>query len=165
MRETVADLATTRKHFSSRHGGLLPGSALRYVAGMATRSRTGMRPKKAKRAEGRPKKAPRPADVVPVYKGRIPYLYVREHMEDRGVEVSYLVEQLGMHEKAVYKAIKPANRSRIWKDIRPWSEALGLEAWQDLLRPPGKPSVDARIDSIPEEFQEVIMRAVGKPKG
>lgn len=164
MRETVADLATARKHFSSRQGGLLPGSVAGYVAGMATRSRAGTRPKKAQRAEGRPKKANRPADTVPVYKGRIPYLYVREHMEDRHVEVSYLVEQLGMHEKAVYKALKPANRSRIWKDIRPWAAALGLEAWQDLLRPPGKPSVDARIDSVPEEFQEAIMRAVGKPR-
>lgn len=66
-----------------------------------------------------------------------------------------------MHEKAVSKAL--ANPSRIWKSVGAWAYAIGLDDWRDLTRPPGKPSIDARIDQLPPEFQEMILRAIRKP--
>lgn len=157
MRETVAELATLRKDFRSQSGGLLANTAALYVAGMATRHQ------KTKRGPDKRKKAARQdAPVAEIHGGKIPRLYMAEHLEARRIDVPDLAEQLGMHEKAVYKALKPANRSRIWKDIKHWAAAMGVEDWQDLTRPPNKPSVDARFDTLPEEFQRVILRAVGK---
>ena len=148
MREMVADLATPRKGFSSRPDRLLPPVAARYVASMATRPH-------------KPQRKQRTASVTRIRAGKVPHLYVKEHMEAARLDAPRLAGRLEMHEKAVYKAIK--EQSRIWKDIQAWAHALGLEDWRDLTMPPGQPSIDARIDRVPPEFQEAMRRAVGKP--
>lgn len=82
-------------------------------------------------------------------------------MEAKHLEVVRLAGRLGMHEKAVSKAL--SQPSRIWKNIGAWAEAIGLEDWRDLTMPPGRPSLDARLDRLPQEFQDIILKAAGKP--
>lgn len=82
-------------------------------------------------------------------------------MAAKHIDGPRLAGRLGMHEKALYKALREP--SRIWKNIGAWAEAIGLEDWRDLTMPPGQPSVDARMGTLPEEFRQVILRAVGGP--
>jgi len=114
-----------------------------YVAAMATKSR--------------PQRPMRPTKIR---KGSTPHLYVREHMEAKGLDAVQMAGRLDMHEKSVYRSL--AEPSRVWENIEAWADALGLDHWQDLTRPPGQPSVDARLNEIPQEFRDVLFRMVGK---
>lgn len=113
---------------------------MRYVAVMATKTR----PQRPSR----------------IRKGATPHLYVREHMEAKGLDALQMAGRLEMHEKSIYRALKEP--SRVWESIEAWADALGLDHWQDLTRPPGELSVDARLALIPSEFREVLLKMVSK---
>ena len=80
-------------------------------------------------------------------------------MEARGLDVDQMAGRLDMARESVYRC--PRERSRIWENVQAWSDAIGLDHWQDLTRPPGQPSVDARMEQIPAEFRDAIIRLVG----
>lgn len=116
------------------------------------------RPQKPQRHQGnRPSQPSRPTQI---HGTKHPHLYVQEHLEAKHLDVPRLAGRLGQHEKSVYRSLR--EQSRIWKEIELWAEAIGLEDWRDLTMPPDQPSVDARINRLPQEFREVILRAVGK---
>jgi hypothetical protein len=81
-------------------------------------------------------------------------------MAKANVDIARLAERLEQHPKSISRSLK--EQSRIWEKVEAWADALGLDDWRDLTRPPGKPSVDARIDKLPPDFQELVYRAVGK---
>lgn len=128
---------------SNPFGGLVESVAMGYVAAMATKSR--------------PQRPTRPSRIR---KGSTPHLYVREHMEAKGLDAVQMAGRLEMHEKSVYRALN--EQSRIWENIEAWADALALDHWQDLTRPPGQPSVDARLEEIPAELRQVILKMVAQ---
>jgi hypothetical protein len=83
-----------------------------------------------------------------------------EHMKAKGISAEKLGGRLGIARESVYRAIK--NPGSIWRDIAAWAEALDMDHWQDLTRPPDEPSVDARLQELPEEWRRSLFRAIGK---
>lgn len=81
-------------------------------------------------------------------------------MEARHIDVDQMAGRLDIARESVYRCLR--ERTRIWENIGAWADALGLEHWQDLTRPPNQPSVDARINDIPKELRDAVFRLVGK---
>lgn len=114
--------------------GYLPGrGATNYASEMVTRIRSGARP----------------------------HLYVREHLKDRRLSVRQLADRLDMTREYTYRAMREQHRIA-YTEIPAWADAIGLDRWQDLTRPPGQPSIDARIDEIPAELRDAVLRLVGR---
>lgn len=116
-----------------RPGHLSRCGAMKYATGMVTRIRGRARP----------------------------HLYIKEHLRARGLSVDQVAGRLGMTRESTYRSIREQHRIG-YTEISAWAEAIGLERWQDLTRPPGEPSIDARIDDIPQELRDAVFRLVGR---
>lgn len=90
-----------------------------------------------------------------------PHLYIKEHLKVRGLSVPQLADRLDMTRESTYRAMREQNRIA-FTEIPAWAEAIGLDRWQDLTRLPGQPSIDARIDEIPSELRDAVLRLVGR---
>ena len=90
-----------------------------------------------------------------------PHLYIKEHLKARTLSVQQLADRLDMTRESTYRAMREQHRIA-YTEIPAWAEAIGLDRWQDLTRPPGQPSIDARIDEIPTELREAVFRLVGR---
>lgn len=133
MPATVSFSDTVRKGKCARTGYLSRCGAMKYATGMVTRIRPGTRP----------------------------HLYIKEHLKARGLSVPRLAERLNLTRESTYRAMREQHRIST-PEIKAWADAIGLERWQDLTRPPGQPSIDARIDEIPAELREAVFRLVGR---
>lgn len=133
MLATVPLADTERKRNCGRPGQLSRCGAMTYDTGMVTRIRPTTRP----------------------------HLYVREHLKARGLSVQQLADRLDMTRESTYRAMREQHRIG-FTEIPAWADAIGLDRWQDLTRPPGQPSIDAVIDEIPTELRDAVMRLVGR---
>lgn len=99
--------------------------------------------------------------VTRIRRGARPHLYIKEHLKARGLTVPQLADRLDMTRESTYRAMREQNRIS-YTDLPLWADAIGLDHWQDLTRPPGEPSIDARIDDVPADLREALIRLVSK---
>jgi transcriptional regulator with XRE-family HTH domain len=85
-------------------------------------------------------------------------LFLKEHREAKGVSASVMAGRLGIGRESVYRVERELWRVNSAKQAQ-WAEALGLEP-EELWRPPGRPSLDAMIQSAPDDVQRLAIDIV-----
>lgn len=92
--------------------------------------------------------------VVRIRRGAKEHLYIREHMEAKGLTDLILAGRLGVAPVTVWRWRKSQRQLNDPK-LRALAHAIGLEP-EDLYRPPGRESIDAKLKNASEEVYEIV---------
>jgi transcriptional regulator with XRE-family HTH domain len=89
-------------------------------------------------------------------------LFLKEHREAQGVSAQVMAEKLAIERESVYRLEREPWRVNSEKQAE-FAHALGLEP-EDLWRPPGTPSLDAIVQSAPDDVRalaaDIVRRLV-----
>lgn len=93
-------------------------------------------------------------------------LFLKEHREAQGISASLMGEKLGIERESVYRLEREPWRVNSEKQAE-YARALGIEP-EELWRPPGTPSLDAMVQSAPEDIRamaaDIVRRLVSGSK-
>lgn len=99
--------------------------------------------------------------VTRIRRGARPHLYIKEHREAQGLSHERLAGRLGVERNTIWRWENEQNRLNPEKmaDI---ADALGLDHWTDLTRPPGTRSIDAMLADQPDAIRETAADIVAR---
>lgn len=80
-------------------------------------------------------------------------LFLKEHREAQGISATLMGEKLGIERESVYRLEREPWRVNSEKQAE-YAHALGLEP-EDLWRAPGTPSLDAMVQSAPDDVRRM----------
>lgn len=94
--------------------------------------------------------------VTRIRKGARAHLYIEEHMEAKGLSFEDIGGRMGVSRTTVWRWAKEQWRLDPGK-MEALADAIGLDAPQDLFRPPSRPSIDAILADAPQEMYEATL--------
>lgn len=92
--------------------------------------------------------------VTNIHKRGYRRLFLKEHREARGVSAEQMAGRLNIERESVYRLEREWRTRMNPEKQAAYAAALDLEP-QDLWRPPGSPSLDALIQSAPDDVQKM----------
>lgn len=99
--------------------------------------------------------------VTRIRRGSQPHLYIKEHREAQGLTLDQLGGRLGVERNTVWRwethqdRLNPSKMAAI-------ADALGLDSWTDLARPPGRTSLDAMLADQPDDVRATVVDIVAR---
>jgi DNA-binding XRE family transcriptional regulator len=84
----------------------------------------------------------------------MPQLYLEQHRKAKGVSPEAMAGHLGIERESLHRIEREPNRLNPEKQVR-YAERLGLESPAMLWQPPEQTSIDALIQSVPEEMRSL----------
>lgn len=94
--------------------------------------------------------------VTRIRKGVKPRLYIEQHIEARNLSFEIVGDRLGVSRTTVWRWAKEQWRLDTDK-IAALAEAIGLDSWQDLGRPPERPSIDGILADAPKATYDAVI--------
>jgi hypothetical protein len=102
--------------------------------------------------------------VTRIGSGRRAHLYVREWIEFRGLSDETVGNRLGRARETIWRWRTEQHRLNPEK-LAELASALDIEP-QDFFRPPSRPSIDALVESAPDDLRntalDIVRRLVGR---
>lgn len=93
--------------------------------------------------------------VTRIRKGAKTHLYIKEHMDARGLNDAAIGGRLGVSATTVWRWRTQQHRLRPAK-IEALAHAVGLDNSEDLYRMPGRESIDAKLKNAPDHVYEAV---------
>lgn len=82
--------------------------------------------------------------------------FLKEHRNAAGLSALQMAGRLGVERESVYRYERnPLNMSL--DRLEQWADACGLASSRDLYYLPRRPSVDAIIETLPPDMQDMVM--------
>ena len=91
-----------------------------------------------------------------IRKGAKPHLYITEHMEARRLTDAVMAGRLDVAPVTIWRWRKEQGRLNPAK-IAALAYAIGLAGPEELYRPPGRESIDARLRDAPDAVYEIVL--------
>jgi transcriptional regulator with XRE-family HTH domain len=92
--------------------------------------------------------------VVRIRRGAKAHLYIKEHMEAKGLSDAKVANRLDVAAVTVWRWRKHQRHLNDPK-MRALAYAIGVEP-EDLYRLPGRESIDAKLKDAPQEVYEIV---------
>jgi transcriptional regulator with XRE-family HTH domain len=94
--------------------------------------------------------------VTKIRQSARPWAYLKEHRKAVGLTALQMAGRLDVERESVYRYERyPLNMSL--NRLQQWAEACGLESYIELFRRPEQKSVDAILDGLPDDVQEIVI--------
>lgn len=94
--------------------------------------------------------------VTRIRRGARPRFFIKEHREAQGLTLEQLGGRVGVERNTIWRwendqrQVTPSKAEAL-------ADALGLEHWTDLTRPPGVRSLDAMLADQPDDIRETVL--------
>lgn len=99
--------------------------------------------------------------VTRIRRGARPHLYIKEHREAAGLTLDQLGGRLDVERNTIWRWENEPDRLNPSK-MEALADALGLDSWTDLARPPGRTSLDAMLADQPDDVRATVVDIVAR---
>jgi transcriptional regulator with XRE-family HTH domain len=99
--------------------------------------------------------------VTRIRRGVRPHLYIKEHREAQGLSLEQMAGRMNVERNTIWRWEKEQHRLNPDK-IAEIADALGLDHWTDLARPPGIRSLDAMLAGQSSEVRDTVIDIVAR---